>query len=466
VSIATQADPVRVARTNAHEGPVYVPGEHALYFTTLPEPRGERPVVDIKRLDLATGNVSVARADANVANGMARAPNGRLVVCEQHPAAISLVDPATGRSETLVDSWRGLRLNSPNDVVVQSDGTVWFTDPSYGYLQRFRPEPQVGDFVYRYEPASGRLSVVADSFDKPNGLAFSPDESILYVTDSGANQEPGSYYVDRPHHIVAFDVRDGRHLGPGRLFAVTTPGFPDGLKVDCAPGHGWGTVSRRPSLAAASAARSVPRPSRRSARRGGRVIASSYMVTSWDSSGRRPRQQSSQLGEHSLRPFEHVAVGVATKVVPAGVRLALAAAVLLPGVAGGVVGVAVELDGQVMVGPAAVDVPSACGAVRLWQRSSDLAQALEEALLELAERDAYLSAQDRAQLAGARAAPSALEYRLHLGRCRAVAHAGLVAGSGQRVPREYGGQVDERPGRARHWDAPPGRDVVCGVGPA
>jgi gluconolactonase len=232
VRIATQGEPVRVARTNAHEGPVYVPGEHALYFTTLPEPGGERPLVDIKRLDLATGNVSVARADANVANGMARAADGRLVVCEQHPAAISLVDPATGRSEALVDSWRGLRLNSPNDVVVKSDGTVWFTDPSYGYLQGFRPEPQVGDFVYRYEPASGRLSVVADSFDKPNGLAFSSDESSLYVTDSGANQEPGSYYVDRPHHIVAFDVRDGRHLGPGRLFAVTTPGFPDGLKVD------------------------------------------------------------------------------------------------------------------------------------------------------------------------------------------------------------------------------------------
>jgi gluconolactonase len=74
--------------------------------------------------------------------------------------------------------------------------------------------------------------VVADSFDKPNGIAFSPDESILYVTDSGANQEPGSYYVDRPHHVVAFNVIDGRHLGPARLFAVTTPGFPDGLKVD------------------------------------------------------------------------------------------------------------------------------------------------------------------------------------------------------------------------------------------
>jgi len=138
--------------------------------------------------------------------------------------------------DTLTDRWGGLRLNSPNDVTVRSDGTIWFTDPSYGYLQGFRPEPQIGDYVYRYDPASGRLSVVADSFDKPNGLAFSPDEQTLYITDSGANQEPGSYHVRRPHHIMAFDVQGGSRLGPGRLFAVTTPGFPDGIKVDLA-GH-------------------------------------------------------------------------------------------------------------------------------------------------------------------------------------------------------------------------------------
>jgi gluconolactonase len=226
-------EPVRVVATNAHEGPVYVPAENALYFTSLPEP-GERPRVDIKRLAVESGEISVVRADANVANGMALAPDGRLVVCEQDPAAVVLVDPATGESETMVDSWRGLRLNSPNDVVVKRDGSVWFTDPSYGFLQGFRPPPEVGDFVYRYDPAGDRLTVVADSFDKPNGLAFSPDEAVLYVTDSGANQEPGSYYVDRPHHVVAFDVLDGRHLGPGRLFAVTTPGFPDGVKVDAA----------------------------------------------------------------------------------------------------------------------------------------------------------------------------------------------------------------------------------------
>jgi gluconolactonase len=169
-------------------------------------------------------------------NGMTLGHDGHLVVCEQgtrsEHARISRVDPVTGQVEGLVDGWDGLRLNSPNDVVVRHDGAIWFTDPSYGYLQGFRPEPQAGDYVYRFDSASGRLSVVADCFDKPNGLAFSPDGQILYVTDSGANQELGSYHVQRPHHILAFDVRDGTHLADRRLFAVTAYGFPDGIKVD------------------------------------------------------------------------------------------------------------------------------------------------------------------------------------------------------------------------------------------
>jgi gluconolactonase len=215
VSIAIKAEPVRVAEINAHEGPVYVPGEHALYFTT------PRPVVDIKRLDLETGETSVVRPDANVANGMTLMPDGRLLVCEQDPARLTLVDRRSGRSSVLVDSWRGLSLNSPNDVVVKSDGTIWFTDPSYGHLQGFRPEPEVADRVYRYDADSERLDAVAGSFDKPNGLAFSPDESVLYVADNGA-----------PHHLLAFDVLDGRGLGPARELAASTPGHPDGLKVD------------------------------------------------------------------------------------------------------------------------------------------------------------------------------------------------------------------------------------------
>ena len=236
-----------VAETDAHEGPVYVSGEDVLYFTSLPGkadvPAPGTPRAYIKRLALDGLNfpvdpsrLSAVPARVTMPNGMALGRDGRLVVCEQGTrddhARISRVHPATGEAETVVDAWGGLRLNSPNDVVVRSDGTIWFTDPSYGYLQGFRPEPETGDYVYRYDPAAGRLSVVADGFDKPNGLAFSPDERTLYITDSGANQEPGSYHVKRPHHIVAFDVRDGSHLGPGRLFAVTTAGFPDGIKVD------------------------------------------------------------------------------------------------------------------------------------------------------------------------------------------------------------------------------------------
>jgi gluconolactonase len=218
VSTATKAEPVRVVRTNAHEGPVYVPGEHALYFTTLPD---DRRRVDIARVALDTGEVSVVRPDANVANGMALHADGRLIVCEQHPARLTLVDRQTGRAKVLVDSWQGSKLNSPNDVVRKSDGTIWFTDPSYGHLQGFRPEPETSDRVYRYDPDCARLDVVANSLDKPNGIAFSPDESILYVSDNGA-----------PHRVLAFEVLDRVRVGPPRLFAVGTPGHPDGLKVD------------------------------------------------------------------------------------------------------------------------------------------------------------------------------------------------------------------------------------------
>jgi gluconolactonase len=178
------------------------------------------------------------REDANAANEMTLAPDGRLLVCEQGsmtmPAAVTLVDPATGRSETLVDGWRGRPLNSPNDVAVKRDGTVWFTDPSYGCLQGFRPAPALADAVYRYDPATWELAVVAGGFDKPNGLAFAPDERTLYVGDSGAIHGPDDYDAGRPRHVVAFDVVDGRGLDGRRLLGGPVPGFPDGIKADTA----------------------------------------------------------------------------------------------------------------------------------------------------------------------------------------------------------------------------------------
>jgi gluconolactonase len=235
----------RVIATDAHEGPVYRAEEDALYFTSTPRPGAVagRPRVDIMRLaldgdrfGLEADRLTTVRADANAANGMTGAGEA-LIVCEQgsvtRPAALTRLDLATGVTTTLADRWLGQRLNSPNDVVAKRDGTIWFTDPTYGHLQGFRPTPQTADHVYRLDAASGALRVVADTLDKPNGLAFSPDERTLYVADSGANQEPGSYYPDRPHHIKAYTVAGGR-LSDERLFAVAEPGFPDGLKVDAA----------------------------------------------------------------------------------------------------------------------------------------------------------------------------------------------------------------------------------------
>jgi gluconolactonase len=224
---------VRVVDVEAHEGPVYAPGEDALFFTTVPRRDADGvPHVSIRRIQLdglrfplEPARVTTVREDANVANGMFLDRDGTLVVCEQGTlvthARITRVDPKTGGVETMVDALGGFRLNSPNDVVVRSDGTIWFTDPSYGHLQGFRPAPELGDLVYRYDPSCDRLAIAADSFDKPNGVAFSPDESVLFVADNG-----------KPHHLLAFDVGRGGRLHRRRVVAGGSPEHPDGLKVD------------------------------------------------------------------------------------------------------------------------------------------------------------------------------------------------------------------------------------------
>jgi gluconolactonase len=211
---------VRVADVDAHEGPVVV-GD-GLFFTSV----RRRNRVAIRRLDLVSRETTTLVEDANVANGMTLDRDGRLLVCEQgtfeSPARIARLDPATGIGETLVSSVLGLPLNSPNDITVGADGRVWFTDPSYGHLQGFRPAPQLSDAAYRFDPATGEISAVPWEFDKPNGVALSPDGGTLYVSDNGA-----------PHHLVAFDVTaDG--AANGRVLAVGTPEHPDGLKVDAA----------------------------------------------------------------------------------------------------------------------------------------------------------------------------------------------------------------------------------------
>jgi gluconolactonase len=218
VSAVAAPGAVRLVETDAHEGPVVAGG--ALLFTSVR--RGTR--VAIRRLDLATRRVSTVVEDANAANGMALDRDGRLLVCEQgtllSPARIARLDLATRRSETLVDGVGGLPLNSPNDVAFGPDGAIWFTDPSYGSEQGFRPAPSLPDAAYRLDPVTGEVAAVPWEFDKPNGIALSPDGRTLYVSDNGA-----------PHHLVAFDVERGRAAN-GRVLAAGTPGHPDGLKVD------------------------------------------------------------------------------------------------------------------------------------------------------------------------------------------------------------------------------------------
>ena len=204
------------------EGPVWFADGGYLVWSDIPNNRMLRWTPDLA--------VGVFRADANFANGHSRDRQGRLVSCEHGPRRVTRTEP-DGTITVIADRYKGGRLNSPNDVVIKSDGTIWFTDPTYGILSDYeghKAEPeQDGCFVYRVDPASGEVAVVADDFVKPNGLAFSPDEGILYVADSGLSHDP-----DGPHHIRAFDVDAGNALRNGRVFAEVSPGVPDGFRLD------------------------------------------------------------------------------------------------------------------------------------------------------------------------------------------------------------------------------------------
>lgn len=204
------------------EGPVYFAEGNYLLWSDIPNNR-------MMRYSDGEG-VSVWREPANFTNGHTRDLQGRLVSCEHGGRRISRTE-SDGTITNLVDRYNGKRLNSPNDLVVKSDGTIWFTDPSYGILSNhegYKADSELGAcYVFRFDPESGALSIVADDFDKPNGLAFSPDESLLYIADTGASHDPNG-----PHHIRVFDVVGGKSLANGRLFAEVNPGLADGFRLD------------------------------------------------------------------------------------------------------------------------------------------------------------------------------------------------------------------------------------------
>jgi gluconolactonase len=200
------------------EGAVYLPRKKVVLFSDIPNDR-------MLQFDPATGDTTVFREPANFTNGHYVDLDGRLVSAQHLTHGITRTEH-DGNVEMLVDRYEGKRLNSPNDLVVKSDGTIWFTDPPYGILsdrEGAKRDSEVGgNFVFRYDPDSGDLTIVVDSMDRPNGIAFSPDESILYVADTG-----------EPKNVLAFDVAsDGRSLSNKRDFLVVRPGASDGFRCD------------------------------------------------------------------------------------------------------------------------------------------------------------------------------------------------------------------------------------------
>jgi gluconolactonase len=208
------------------EGPAYFRDGGFLIFSDIPNNRMMRWLEE-------DGHLSVFRAPSHYANGNTRDREGRLITCEHDTRRVTRTEH-DGQLTVLIDRFGGKPLNAPNDVVVASDGAVWFTDPGYGIDGPYEGHKAAAELprnVYRLDPSSGTASVVADDFIRPNGLCFSPDERRLYVVDSGISH-------GGPAHIRAFDV-DGARLRNGRVFAADfAPGMTDGLRTDI-DGNVW-----------------------------------------------------------------------------------------------------------------------------------------------------------------------------------------------------------------------------------
>ena len=202
------------------EGPAYSPAGRFLLFSDIPNDR-------VLRYDEVSGRTDVFTSPADFPNGRTLDRQGRFVSCEHGARRVTRLEH-DGSTTVLADEWQGARLNSPNDVVVHSDGSIWFTDPSYGIRTDYeghQAESEIGAcLVFRLDPATGELAVVADDFAQPNGLAFSADERQLFVVDS------------ERHQIRVFDVA-GAALTGGALFAADEQGY-DGIRFD-ADGRLW-----------------------------------------------------------------------------------------------------------------------------------------------------------------------------------------------------------------------------------
>ena len=211
------------------EGPVWIPASRTVRYSDIPNNR-------ILQYSEESGELSVYQEDVEFTNGRTLDLDGSVVQCSHGRRAVER--DRDGVVETIVDRWAEVRFNSPNDVVVKSDGTIWFTDPSYGIQKPTEGHPgelEYGDhYVFRFDPRDGSVRPVVMDVEMPNGLAFSPDESLLYVADSAMSPPGGHRDPERPggHSIHVYDVFDGRLCKNGREFVEVEPGLPDGFRVD------------------------------------------------------------------------------------------------------------------------------------------------------------------------------------------------------------------------------------------
>ena len=207
------------------EGPVWFDDLGVLLVSDIPNNR----ILRWSPGALDGTGLSVFRQPSNFANGHTRDLQGRLVSCEHGARRVTRTEP-DGSVTVIADSYRGRRLNSPNDVIVAPDGAIWFTDPTYGILsdyEGYKADPeQDARHVFRVDPQTGTIASVCDDFLQPNGLCLSPDATRLYVADSGASHVP-----DAPRHIRAFGV-DGARLRDAGVFCTIDAGIPDGIRCD------------------------------------------------------------------------------------------------------------------------------------------------------------------------------------------------------------------------------------------
>jgi gluconolactonase len=213
------------------EGPVWMGDAGCLLFQDLPRNRTHRWIEDV--------GLSIYRAPSQYANGQARDRQGRLIACSHLDRCLYRTE-FDGALTKLVDRHVGKRLNAPNDVVVRADGTIWFTDPLYGISNDYEGARQVSEqppALYAYDPASGEICAKATDFAGPNGLAFSPDERVLYVSETGDQMRPEPKQV-----IRRFNVTESGDLTGGQPFHKISPGYCDGLKVD-ENGHIWASAA-------------------------------------------------------------------------------------------------------------------------------------------------------------------------------------------------------------------------------